>query len=156
MILILSMLWVWVCLSRVECTEDTAVGNMTKNMLQKDKVLLLHMLWQEHKILLLSWFFQDKFRDKELFLRTSMIYVTIFQLIVVFVSLPSFNLPVELVLCLLSYCSIDRHLVFFCLLFEYMWWQSSHTANLYWPYSLIYQAINYGHDTMQKILPIAY
>ena len=36
-----------------------------------------------------------------------------FQFIVVFVSLPYFTLPVELGLCLFSFCSIFRHLVLF-------------------------------------------
>ena len=39
--------------------EGAAVGNMIKNMLKRDKVLLLHMLWQEHEILVLSQVFQD-------------------------------------------------------------------------------------------------
>ena len=47
-------------------------------------------------IFLLSWVFRDKFRHKYLPLRTSTFYVTIFQLIVVFVSLPYFTLPVEI------------------------------------------------------------
>ena len=115
-------------------------------MLQKDKVLLLHMLWWRQEILLLSWVFQDKFRDKYLLLGTSMLYVTMFQLIVVFVSLPSFTLPVELVLCLFSSCSIDHNLYCFCWLFECMWWQLGQTDKLYCPYSCLWQAIKEGHD----------
>ena len=61
----------------------------------------------------LSWFFQYKFRDKDLLLGTSMLYIKRFQLIIVFVSLPSFTLPVELVLCLFSYCFIDHSLYCF-------------------------------------------
>ena len=44
------------------------------------------------------------------FLGTSSFYVTIFDLVVVFVSLPSFTLPVELILWLFSSCYTDHSL----------------------------------------------
>ena len=96
MIIILSMLWGKTRLTEAGIKYDTVVGNMVKNMLRKDKVLLLHMLWWRQEILLFSWDFQGKFRAKDLLLGTSMLYVTTFRLIVVFVSLPPFTLPVEL------------------------------------------------------------
>ena len=58
--------------------------------------------------------FQDYSRANDLLLETSIIYVTIFQLIVVFVSLTSFTLSVEIVLCLFSSCFIDTYLYCFC------------------------------------------
>ena len=82
-------------------------------MLQKDKVILIHMLWWRQEILLLSWFFQDSFSGKDLLLGISTLYVTRLRLIVVFVSLPSFTLPVELVLCLFPSCPIYHSLYFF-------------------------------------------
>ena len=83
-------------------------------MLQKDKVLLLHILWWRQEILLFSWDLQGKFRAKDLLLDTSMLHVTMFQLIF-FVYLPSFNLPVKLFLCLFYSCSIDHSLYCYCL-----------------------------------------
>ena len=76
------------------------------------------MLRWRQEILLLSGVFQYYCSDKDLLLGTSTYYVTRLQFIVVFVSLPSFNLPVELVLCLFSSCSIDHSLYIFCWLFK--------------------------------------
>ena len=120
-------------------------------MLQRDKFLLLHMLWWIQEISLLSGVFQDSFSDKDLILGISTFYVTRLRVIVIFVSLPSFTLPVELVLCLVfPSCRIDHSLYCFCWIFECMWWQSRHIAKLYWQSSYLCQAIKEGHDLMQR------
>ena len=119
-------------------------------MLQKDEVLLLHMLWWRQEILLLSWFLQDYSSNKDLILGTLTFYVTTFRFIVVFVSLPSFTLPVEIFLCLFSSCFIYHSLYFFCWLFEWMWWNPGQTDKLYWPHSCLLQSIKEGNDMMQK------
>ena len=119
-------------------------------MLQKDKVLLLHMLWRRQEILLLSGFFQDWFIEKDFLLGTLTFYVSRLRLIVVFVSLQYFTLPVELVLCLFPSCTIDHSLCCFCWLFECMLWQPLQTANLHWQYSCLWQAIKEGHDLIQR------
>ena len=119
-------------------------------MLQKDKVLLLHMLWWRQEVLLLSGVFQHLFSDKDLRLVTSTLYVTKLRLIVMFVSLPSFTSPVELVLCLFPSCPIDHYLYCFCWLFDCMWRQNCQTANLYWKSSCLWQEIKEVHDLMQR------
>ena len=110
----------------------------------------LHMLRWRQEILLLSGVFQDSFSEKDLLLGTSTFYVTRLRLIVVFVSLPSFILPVELVLCLFPSCPIDHSLYCFFLLFKCMWWQPRQIAKLYWQSSCLWQAIKEEHDLMQR------
>ena len=83
-------------------------------------------------------------------LGTSTLYVTRLWFIFVFVLLPSFTLPVELVLCLFPSCIIDHSLYCFCWLFECMLWQPRQTANIYWQSSCLWKAIKEGHDMMQR------
>ena len=95
-------------------------------------------------------FSKDYFSDKDLLLGTSTFYVTRLSLIVLFFSLPFFNLLVELVLCFFPSCSIDDSLYCFCWLFECLWWQPRQTSKLYWKFSCLWQAIKEWHDLMQR------
>ena len=83
-------------------------------------------------------------------LGTSTFYFTRLRLIDVFVSLPSFTLPVELVLCLFPFCPIDHSLYCICWLLEFMLWYPCQIAKIYWQSSCLWQEIKEGHDLMQK------
>ena len=85
-------------LSKVGCTEDNALGNTTERDTTKVQGSISSHALMITQFLIIVMGFQDKFRDKDCILGTSIIYVTMFLLIVLFVSLSSFILPLELVL----------------------------------------------------------
>ena len=90
--------------------EDNYVGNMTKTDATKRQVYISpHDLIKTGNFITVMGF-PGLIQRQGLASWNIKIYRKNIWLIVIFVSLQSFNLPVELFLCLFSSCSIDRSL----------------------------------------------
>ena len=118
-------------------------------MLQKYKVLLLHMLWWRQKNHHYHRFSRISLATRTCFLEHQHSMPLRFGWLLFLSPLHPLLYPLKF-LCLFSSCSIDHSLYCFCWLFECMWWQPHQTAKLYCQYACLWQAIKEGHDLMQR------
>ena len=148
MILILSMFWRNICLWKIESTEDTAVWNTIKICYKKTRFYWSTCSDKNKKFYYCHGF--PGLIQRQIIVSWEInIICQIFQLIVVFVSLTSFTLPVERVLCLFYSCSIDQNLV---LLFMTVRYVMRHDALPIWFLSLI--VVCHRHEDGQYSLAV--